>query len=418
MTPLDSARSWVLVLVMGVACSIAYLDRVLLSFATPTIIKEFGLDGAVAGLLLSAFFWSYTVMQIPSGWLVDRYGTRRMLTIGYTLWSISCAATGWVSSLPALVACRLGLGIGESPLYPSGYRVVSTEFSEHHRGLASAIYSEGAKLGPAIGAPLAAWLIVAYGWREMFIIIGLVSLLWLIPWLMVAPRQEEDVDKIKSNFTRMELIALLKKREIWGIILGYFGYLYVFYVYITWMPSYLVLTRGFTILKAGWYSSLPFLLQFIFGLLGGWFADHLIHKGYSATTIRKSAIGFGLILGMSIVPAAFASAGETAAMLFALSLTGMGIAVPNMLAVPSALAPKGRGGFIGAIQNTAGNLGGVLAPIVTGVLYDATQSFTAALIGAGVMLCVSAFGYLVLIPRIEPITIYLPAMARKTAQAI
>jgi len=376
-----------------------------LSFATPTIIKEFGLDGAVAGMLLSAFFWSYTLMQIPSGWLVDRYGTRQTLAFGYALWSLSCVATGSMSSLPSLVACRLGLGVGESPLYPSGYRVVSTEFSERHRGLASAIYSEGAKLGPAIGAPVAAWLIVAYGWRAMFITVGLGSLIWLVPWLMVAPSRQEDVDLVRSKFGRRDWMALLKRREIWGISLGYFGYLYVFYVYITWMPSYLILTRGFTILKAGLYSSLPFLLQFTFGLVGGWLADYLIHKGYSATIIRKCAIGCGLLLGMSIVPAAFADAGETAALWFAVSLAGLGIAVPNMLAVPSALAPMGRGGIVGAIQNTAGNLGGVLAPIVTGVLYEATGSFTAALVGAGAMLCVSAFGYLVLIPRVGPIVI-------------
>lgn len=403
MTRKDSVRSWVIVGTLGVGCTIAYIDRVLLSFATPAIIKEFGLDGAVAGLLLSAFFWSYTLMQIPAGWLIDRYGTKRVLAGGYFLWSASCIVTGWTSSLATFIACRLGLGVGESPLYPSGYRIVSTEFSERRRGLASAIYSEGAKLGPAIGAPLAAWLIVVFGWRDMFIIVGLVSMIWLVPWLILAPKKEDDIDPIRTKFVAKDWTALLRRREIWGISFGYFGYLYVFYVYITWMPGYLVLTRGFTILQAGIYASLPFFLQFVFGIFGGWFADYLIHKGFSATAVRKCAIGFGLLFGMSIVPAAFASTGEAAALWFAVSLTGLGVAVPNMLAVPSAIAPLGRGGVVGAIQNTAGNLGGVLAPIVTGALYSATQSFTSALVGAGFMLCLSAFGYLVLIPRIEPI---------------
>jgi len=405
MKHVDSVRSWIIVGTLGVGCTVAYIDRVLLSFATPAIIKELGLDGAVAGLLLSAFFWSYALMQLPAGWLIDRYGTRSVLAVGYFLWSASCVATGWASSLATFIACRLGLGIGESPLYPSGYRIVSTEFSERHRGLASAIYSEGAKLGPAIGAPLAAGLIVAFGWRDMFIIVGLVSMIWLLVWLIVAPRKEHGAHPLKTKFASNDWWELLKRREIWGISFGYFGYLYVFYVYITWMPGYLVLTRGFTILHAGIYASLPFVLQFVFGLFGGWCADHLIYRGVSATVVRKGVIGLGLILGMCIVPAAFAATGESAALWFAVSLTGLGLAVPNMLAVPSAIAPRGRGGVVGAIQNTAGNFGGVLAPIVTGALYSATQSFTSALVAAGVMLCVSAFGYLVLIPRIEPISL-------------
>ncbi len=409
MAQTDTARSWALVLILGVGTSIAYIDRVLLSFATPTLMKDLGLSGAVAGLLLSAFFWSYTVMQIPSGWLVDRYGSKWVLAIGYTIWSISCAATGGVSSFAGLIACRLGLGIGESPIYPTCYRVVATVFSERHRGLASAIYSEGAKIGPAIGAPLAAWLIFQFGWRTMFVVVGFFSLMWLLFWLKAAPTHQETTSGQHRGYDRTEWSALLKRREVWGIILGYFGYLYVFFVYVTWLPGYLILTHNFSILRAGWFSSVPFIVQFLLGLLSGWVADLFIHRGYSATLVRKLAIGLGLLIGLAIVPAAFVDSGEVAAALFTISLAGLGIAVPNMLAVPSSLAPEGRGGVIGALQNTGGNLGGVLAPVITGVLYGAEHNFTLALAVAGAMLGLSAFGYLVLVVRIEPMRLAVKA---------
>lgn len=399
----DTARSWIIVVVLGLAVGVAFLDRVLLSVATPTIMREFGIDATLAGILLAAFFWSYTIMQLPSGWMIDRYGTKRVMAVGYILWSLSCIVTGWVSSLTTLLACRLGLGIGELPVYPSGYRLVSTAFSERNRALASAIYSEGSKVGPAIGAPLAAGLIVAFGWRNMFVIVGLMSLLWLIPWLIVAPSRQDDVGEARSELTRAEWMELLSKREIWGVMIGYFGYLYVFYVYVTWLPSFLIMDRGFTILKAGWFSAIPFLVQLVFGLAGAWASDRFIHNGYSPTLVRKTAIGLGLIVGLAIVPAGFVNSGEMAVFLFGVSLAGLGVAVPNMLAVPSALAPENRGGVVGAIQNTGGNLGGVVAPVITGVLYDATHSFAAALIVAGAMLVVCAIGYLLLIPRIEMI---------------
>jgi MFS transporter, ACS family, D-galactonate transporter len=400
----DSLRSWIVIFALSGATSIAYIDRILLSVAAPLMMSDLKIDGASTGILLSAFFWSYTLMQVPAGWLVDRYGPKRVLAAGYLLWTLSCAATGWVTSYSGLVLSRLGLGVGEAPVYPACYSVVATRFSERHRGLASAIYADGAKLGPAIGAPLAAWLITVYGWRAMFVIVGIASLSWLAIWWAVAPaaQQNEQPTVRQSRDSRTEVLQLLKTREMWGIILGWFGYLYVFFVYVTWLPGYLVLVRGFTILKAGWYSSLPFIVQFIFSLIGGWAADALIRKGYSPTLVRKGAIALGLTLGLAIIPAALADDAQTALVLFLTALAGMGIASANMFALPPAIAPSGRSGLVGAIQNSAGALGGVLAPIITGALYDHLHSFTAALFAAGGMLAVSGFGYLILLRRVEP----------------
>jgi ACS family D-galactonate transporter-like MFS transporter len=399
----DTARSWLIIITLGFAVSIAFMDRVLLSVATPKIMTEFGLSGTVAGLMLAAFFWSYTFMQIPSGLLVDRYGTKRVLAAGYALWSLSCVVIGLGSSFVNLVICRLGLGIGEGPVFPCAYRLVSTAFTERNRGLASAVYGEGSKVGPAIGAPLAGVLIASYGWHNMFIIVGLASLFWLIPWLMVAPTQAEDVGPSGVRMSIGEFFQLLKSREILGSAVGYFGYLYVFYVYITWLPGYLILERGFSTLDAGWLSAIPFAAQFVFALIGGGVADWFIHRGYSATVVRKTAIGVGLTIALAIIPAAFVASSAATLILFAVSTAGLGICNPNMLAVPSGLAPENRGGIVGAVQNMGGNFGGILAPTITGSLYDATQSFATALVVAGSMLSTCAIGYLWMIRRIEPI---------------
>ena len=300
-------------------------------------------------------------------------------------------------------ACRICLGIGESPAYPTGYRLAATLFTERGRGLASAIWSEGSKLGPVIGAPLAAFLLTYYGWRILFLITGLASLVWVIPWLVFAPRSDPP-DAVKARAqARLSWRIFLQKRETWGFILGFFGFLYVFYVYLTWFPGYLMLARNFGVMKSGSLASLSYLVQSLAGLFGGWMADRLIHSGHSTTSVRKSFIGGGLGLGLAIVPAALVTSDWQAVGLFMVSMAGMGVAVSNMLAVPA-----GVGGTIGGLHSMAGNLGGVVAPVVTGAIYASSKSFVLALMVAGGMLVVSGIGYLVIIRRIEPMEIMVP----------
>jgi MFS family permease len=317
------------------------------------------------------------------------------------VWSASCALTGWVHSFALLVASRFGLGAGEAVIYPGTIHVGGSAFTERHRGLAMAIAQEGSKIGPALGAPLAGILIAAFGWRSMFLIVGLGALVWLVPWFMIARSGREDVDPDRARFGLAECVELLKKRVVWGLMIGHFGVLYVVYVYITWLPSYLVLARGFTIFQAGFYTSLPFITQGVSALLGGWLGDRFIAKGYSVTAVRKTMIGCGLLVALVVVPAAFIDDPGLAMLLFAGSTIGLGMAIPNMQTIPSAVAPKGYAGLYGALQGAVGNFGGVVAPVVTGALYGEYKSFTAVLVGQGVMLCLSGVGYLLLIGRIE-----------------
>jgi MFS transporter, ACS family, D-galactonate transporter len=397
----DSARSWALAGMLCAAHSLGFVDRVVLSVATPVMMKELSLTPLVAGVLLSAFFWSYTLVQLPIGLVLVKYGVRWTMAVGFIIWTVSCALTGWVQTFAALVATRVGLGAGEAVIYPGTIHVGGVAFTERRRGLAMAISQEGSKIGPALGAPLAGYLISAYGWREMFLIVGLGALVWLVPWLLIAPSRGQDVAKHREAFGLQECIALLKKRVVWGIMIGHFGVLYVVYVYITWLPGYLVLSRGFTIFQAGMYSALPFVTQGVSALFGGWIGDHFVAKGYPVSVVRKSMIALGLLVALVAVPSAFIDDPGIAMALFAISTIGLGMAVPNMQTIPSTVAPTGYAGLYGAIQGAVGNFGGVVAPVVTGFLYGEYKSFTAVFIGQGIMLCLSALGYLVVIGRIE-----------------
>jgi MFS transporter, ACS family, D-galactonate transporter len=235
----------------------------------------------------------------------------------------------------------------------------------------------------------------------MFLIVCLGALVWLIPWFLIAPSRSQDVAEHREAFGVRECIALLKKRVVWGIMIGHFGVLYVVYVYITWLPGYLVLARGFTIFQAGMYSALPFVTQGISALFGGWIGDHFVAKGYPVSVVRKSMIAIGLLIALVAVPSAFIDDPGLAMALFAVSTIGLGMAIPNMQTIPSTVAPTGYAGLYGALQGAVGNFGGVVAPVVTGFLYGEYKSFTAVFIGQGIMLCLSALGYLVVIGRIE-----------------
>jgi MFS transporter, ACS family, D-galactonate transporter len=399
----DSRTSWIAVIVLGVAIGIGYIDRVVLSVAIPAISKEYNFGPDVSGLLLAAFSWSYFIALVPAGLLIDRYGPKVVLSVGYILWSLACVLTGLAPSLAMLLVCRVALGVGEAPLYPCGASLAEAGFSEHNRGLASAVYSEGAKIGPAIGAPLAAGLLAFMGWREMFMWVGAGLLIWLPLWLFCVPDLKSARSSSRSTQDKAGWYELLKQRNILGMMLGNFGYLYAFWVYLTWLPSYLIQARGYGLVSAGLFTSLPFTIFVVVSLISGYVADRLIRSGNSATLVRKSFIGAGLFLATAIIPAVLVQSDSAAAVLFCVSLLGMGISVPNSLAVPAGIAPVGRGAMPGSLSQLAGNFGGAIAPIITGVLLAHGGSFTSGMMLAGGMLFLALFGFLVVLKDIQPI---------------
>lgn len=400
---MDSARSWVVIVLIGLVLAISHADRTLLSIAAPRMIGEKHISGTHLGLLLSAFSWTYTIFQLPAGWVVDRFGPKRVLAVAFVCWSGACAATGLAADLGFLIACRLLLGVFESPLHAVAHSTMATAFSDRRRGLAAAIYSKGTSLGPALGAMAGTYLMVRFGWGPMFIIMGLASLTFLIPWLVAAPR-ELDAPPVERKAVEWRVVReLLTSRAVWGVSLGYFGFLYLFYVYATWLPTYLAEARGLSTKDIAWMSSAPAAIALVTGPAAGWTADWLIGRGLTQNLVRKAAIGLGLLLCFAVVPAAFSADALQAAILFTVALAGESIAAANMLALPSAIAPRGHAGLVGALQQMMGGMGGIVSPIVTGVLLDATHDFKAAVLCTGAMLCLAAVSFLVITPKIERI---------------
>ena len=401
----DSARSWVIIVFVGLALTIAQVDRTLLAIASPTLIEHLHLSGTEIGILLSSFAWTFTALQLPAGSLVDRFGPRKILAIAFVLWSVACSLTGFASAFGTLLACRLALGIAESPLYGVAHSTMAGAFTERRRGLATAIYTKSSSLGPALGAAIGSWLLLTAGWRVMFLFVGATSLVFLVPWLIVVPRNFEQAAFQRTRARWSDIRHLLRSRSLWGIALGYFGFLYIYFISITWLPVYLAKERGMSTMGIAWMASVPFLVSLITGPAAGFVADLLIDRGHSVTVVRKASIAFGLLLCAAVIPAVFATEAETAAILFVVYLAGQAIAATNMLALPSTIAPEGRAGFVGTFQQMFGSLGGVVSPILTGVLYDRTHSFELAIAVAGTMLLLSAICFIIVVPRIEQLTL-------------
>jgi MFS family permease len=398
----DSFRSWVVIVMLGFALTLSQMDKMLMSVAAPVMLSDLHLSGAAMGTLLGIPTWTYLLFQFPSGIWVDRFGARTVLAVAFVLWSLTCALTGVMSTFVGLLACRLALGMFEAPFYPTAHATMAEAISDKRRGLATAIYTKGASVGPACGAIVGTYLLTRYGWAHMFVIWGTVSLVFVVPWLLWGPRATERAmhDVKKADWATIR--ELLSMRAVWGITIGYFGFLYLYYINVTWLPTYLAKARGMNMAQTGSASATFYLSAIAAGPIAGILSDWLISRGYSQTAVRKSFITIGLLMYGAIVPAAYASDSRTAAILLAICLAGQAVAAINMLAIPSAIAPKGHAGLVGAIQQISA-VAGFVSPFVTGVLFDQTQSFKSAIVCAGCMLVLSFVCFVFVVPRIEPI---------------
>ncbi len=272
---------------------INYVDRGNLSIAAPLIKDELGLSPSQLGILLSSFFWTYTAFQIPVGWLVDRFDVSLVLAAGFFIWSAATAATGLMHGFAALLAVRLALGIGESVAYPSYSKILARDFSARHRGLGNGAIAAGQTSGPAIGTLFGGILMAQFGWRPFFIVLGCVSLLWLIPWLSWRPRNPAPVTVNPANETP-SLLAVLVQRSAWGAAVGHFAGNYILYFLLTWLPFYLVRERNFSMGKMARIGCVAFLLCAASSAISGPLSDRWIARGASTTRVRKSLLVVGL----------------------------------------------------------------------------------------------------------------------------
>jgi MFS family permease len=346
---------------------------------------------------LSAFFWTYTAMQIPIGRIVDRYSIKHVYTAMFLFWSLAAAATGLVNGLAALLVCRVLLGIGESIYLPGGMKVVSLHFRADESALPSGLFDLGAKLGLAAGTAIDVWLLVKFGWRSLFFRTGLVGLLWLVPWLWLYPGSERRT--VLAARPRVDWRALATNRALVGMSIGFFCWDYFWYFIISWLPSYLFSVRGVPLPRLALFGSAPYLIFAAAEGFGGWAAGALVERGADLSKVTKGLIVGGFMFGLLIIPAALVeSPGASIAFLFAAALSG--IACANMLAILKMCAPDDDVALWTGVQNTVGNVGGVLAPVVTGLAIARTGSYVPAFLVVSAILIVGIAAYTLAVPRL------------------
>ena len=395
-TSISNRHRWSIIGLLFVASMINYLDRATLSISLPLVSAELSLGPASKGLLLSAFFWSYALMQIPVGLCADRMNLRWLYAGAFALWSVAQGLTGFASGLGSLIFFRILLGIGESIYLPGGSKIVSLLFHPKEQGLPAGLFDMGTRTGLVLDGILIPWLIVHYGWRNMFFIVGFTALLWLIPWLLIYPRRlrsrSAEVSPsagINSSAPRKGL-RITVNRNLFGICLGFFCFDYYWYLLVTWLPDYLVTVRGMTILNAGLYAALPY---FVFGVsepIGGWIADRLIRMGWDESRTRKGVVTFAFLTGLFLIPAVRVGDAHAA---IALIIGGslVGLATGNLLVILQSCAPPNEIGAWTGVENFVGNLAGILAPLATGYLIQSTGSYAPGFfLAAGVLVAATA----------------------------
>jgi len=404
--PVSNSRRWSIVALLFNASLINYFDRATMSMALPLLAVEFNLTSAQKGLLLSAFFWSYALMQIPIGWCADRVNLRWLYAGAFAIWSVAQGLTGLSQTLAMLIAFRILLGIGESVYLPGGSKIVSLLFPPNQRGLPSGIFDFGTRTGLVLEGIIVPWCLNHYGWRHTFLVVGFSGLIWLVPWLLVSPRRLR-ADGGSRPATRLEwsaasrFFSLIRNRNLIGICLGFFCFDYYWYLLVTWLPDYLVTVRHLTILKAGFFASLPF---FVFGIsepFGGWLADRLIQKGWDETRTRKTVVTAAFATGLLLIPAArVETAGAAVALIVGGSLVGL--ATGNLLVILQLCAPSDQIGLWTGIENFFGNIAGILAPLVTGILISRTGSYSPGFALAAIILVAGALAYWFIVGQLRP----------------
>lgn len=382
-TETSSIKRWVVLTVLALGALVAFVDRVNISAAltADTFKAHFDLSDIDRGWINSAFFWSYAVFQIPMGWVVDRYGVKKPYTICFLVWCIASAAIGLMPALWGLILMRLIIGATEAIVVPASYRWIRANFHPDQSGAAVGFYMLGAKFGPAIGAPIATWLIIAFDWKLMFLITGLAGLLWLIPWNLLAkndlPSSAAVAEKRKSG-ADISFGTILKSPLIWGTLVVSFCYNYFTFFCMTWMPAYLVEQRGLSLERMGLYTFFSFMGMALVALASGWIADLLIQRYGRPVMIRKAFVVAGFAIACTVLIGARADNVGTALFWNVASLSGLGLASANTLALCSlTLIPAQIVGRVKGIQNIAPALAGIVSPIVTGWLLHVTGSFLA-----------------------------------------
>jgi ACS family D-galactonate transporter-like MFS transporter len=386
---------WTVVSLLFLGVLISYIDRGNLSIAAVPIMRELHLSPAAVGVTLSAFFWTYLVFQIPAGYLVDVCGLKWSYAIAFLIWSLTSSAICLVHTFSQLISLRLLLGMSEAIVGPASIAYIQRHFSESEQGLPTGIYLSGMMLGPAVGSFLGSILLERVGWRPLFLATGLVGCLWLWPWLhSMSSNNEGDSYLTTTNDSlasteRYGWVLLLLNPVTWGVTVCTLFYSYFWFFCLTWLPSYLVMSRHFSYSKMGGFMALPLVTMAMSSLAFGALADRLA-KHTEPLSVRKWFVIVGFILGCSILLlTTVKSPGEVLSVLI-FSFMAMGLASANFWAITELISPKAAIARLVSYQNTIATIGGAGAALITGILIGNTGDFRLAVSFAGASLLIAA----------------------------
>ena len=424
---------WMILAILFAVTTINYADRATISIAGPEIKKALGLDAVQMGFVFSAFAWSYVLAQLPGGWLLDRFGSKKTYFFSIFLWSIFTMFTGVAgfvtggAAVALLFALRLLVGAAEAPSFPGNSRITSAWFPTHERGLAAAIFNSAQYFATVLFAPIMGWLVHAHGWQSVFYVMGALGIVMAFIWLKTihAPKDHPSVSASELKYiqeggalvdldgaqkapaqvnTMAAIKELLSNRMLLGVYIGQYCITTLTYFFLTWFPVYLVQERHMTILKAGFVASLPAIAGFLGGVAGGWLSDRLAKSGYSLSVSRKLPIVIGMLLSMSMIACNYIQTDMLVVAVMSLAFFGKGVGALGW-AVVSDTSPKEAGGLSGALFNTFGNTAGITTPIVIGYIVQGTGSFSGALVYVGANAALAICCYLFIVGDIKRVSL-------------
>jgi len=400
-------RWWILGWLLGGGI-INYLDRANLALAAPQIIKELGLTAAGIGLIGSVFSWTYALMQLPAGWLVDRFGSKRIYSVAVALWSLATAAMGLCYRLPQFLIARIALGIGEAPCFPTSAKITAAWFPKRELGIATGIWDSSSKWGPALAPIILVPIEVAFGWRALFYLTGALGIVFVAAFIMfyrtpgdskrLSARERELIETetgAGDESAHIPWMRLFTKRTIWGMMLGFFCTIWMWNIFLTFLPLYLLKTQNIQLAQLGLYASIPYVGGIIGDIAGGLVTNALATRGtISPFNARRGLIAVCAILaGISVVLLPFVHGLWPTVALLTLSLAFLSAISGSAWAMPGDVVPQRLVGSVGAIQNFGGYFGGAFSPLVAGLIVDATGSYALAFYSGGVIAALAAVCY-------------------------
>jgi len=412
-------RRWGIGVLLGSGILVSFLDRINLSAAAPQLQRELGIGPVEMGFLFSAFYWPYAALQIPLGLSVDRLGVTRIGRWGALLWTAASAVTSLAGGFAGIFAARALLGIAEAPSLPVVSKATGYWFPRRERARATAMFDAAAKFSSVIGVPMVAFVVVRFGWRWGFVTTSAISFVYFVAFCLLYrdPSADRGLSRAEHEYILSGGAAaegqpaasaagmlgfLLRQPKIWGLAIGFGAYGYSFYLFLNWLPEYLVSMSGMSVIRSAGYAAIPWAFATATDLLvGGWLVDALIARGADESRVRKSVLVAGMLVGLAVVGATRTANPAWATLWISVSLGGLAAAAPVGWSLPSLIAPKGGVGSVGGIMNFAVNSTGIAAPVVTGLIVKLTHSFTDAFLVAAAILLLGALAFVFLLGRVE-----------------